>query len=261
MSSPAVAITGLGLWMPGCPSIDEWVAGNRDGEAVKPAGLALDRVNRRRAGRHGRAIADAVAAAGEQAGVDLATVPMVVGSSVGEASTMVNLLDQLWRKKEPMSPAAFTVSVHNAASGLLSISNKNRGYTTSLAADEDTPAAALLEGIGLVVSGGCPVLVVCADEESPGPLAGSCPPWTQLAAAVVLAPEEAAENRLATVRVSFEGAASIAPSAAGDHMVHNPQIGMLDLIDAVLRRESGTLALDRGTGRGFMATLAPGGGA
>lgn len=173
---------------------------------------------------------------------------------------MVNLLDQLWRKKEPMSPAAFTVSVHNAASGLLSISNKNRGYTTSLAADEDTPAAALLEGIGLVVSAGRPALIVCADEESPGPLVGSCAPWAQLAAAVVLAPLDSAGGCLATVRVSSEGAASIAPAAAGDHMVHNPQIGMLDLMDAVLRKESGTVALDRGAGRGFVASVTPGEG-
>ena len=261
MSSPAVAITGLGLWMPGCPSVRDWVAGNRDGEASKPAGLALDRVNRRRAGKHGRAIADAVAEAAEQAGVDLATVSTVVGSSVGEASTMVNLLDQLWRKKEPMSPAAFTVSVHNAASGLLSISNKNRGYTTSLAADEDTPAAALLEGIGLVVSTARPAVIVCADEESPGPLVGSCMPWAQLAAAVVLGPLDSAEQCLSTVRVSIEGSASIAPAAAGDHMVHNPQIGLLNLIDAVLRKESGSVALDGGSGRGFVATLAPGEGA
>ena len=41
----------------------------------------------------------------------------------------------------------FAVSVHNAASGLVSISTKNRAFTTSVAADYDTPAMALMEAI------------------------------------------------------------------------------------------------------------------
>ena len=70
------------------------------------------------------------------AGVDPSKAPTIVGSAIGEAATMIGLLDQMWRRHEPMSPAEFTVSVHNAASGLISICNKNRGMTTSLAADK-----------------------------------------------------------------------------------------------------------------------------
>ena len=154
-----VGVLGLGLWMPGFPSTAAWSAGAHDPEATKPQGLALDRVNRRRAGALGRAIADASAQAIEESGVDASTIATVVGSAIGEAAAMISLLEQMWRTKEPLSPAAFTVSVHNASSGLLSISCKNRGYANSLAADEDTPAMALLEAIGLVRTGASPVLV------------------------------------------------------------------------------------------------------
>jgi len=259
MTSPMVAITGLGLWMPGYPSVDRWVRGEKDPETTKPIGRAFDRVNRRRAGRLGRAIADVVAEAIEEAAVDPATVATVVGSSIGEASPMIGLLDQLWRKKEPMSPAAFTVSVHNAASGLLSISSKNRGYTTSLAADENTPAAALLEAIGLVSTTGRPAVVVCADEEAPRRLLRAGAPWQMVAAAVVLAPPDSSENCRARMRVSSQGVASIAPAAVDELMIHNPQIGLVDLVDAVLRGSAGSVALDRGRGRGYLADLVVGG--
>jgi len=189
MSAPGtVAVTGLGLWLPGFPNAAAWAAGAADPEAVKPIGAALDRVNRRRASPLDRALADTVAAAILHAGVDPTTVPVVVGSSIGEAATMIGLLDEMWRHHNPMSPADFTMSVHNAASGLISISNKNRGMTTSIAADHDTPAAALLEGIGLVLTRGAPVVVACGDEPAPPTLVQHAPPWSMLTAAVVLAP-------------------------------------------------------------------------
>lgn len=255
MTRPAtVAITGLGLWTPGYVSADAWARGAHDPELPKPTGLGLDRINRRRAGHMGRSIADSATQAMEQAGVDPASVATVVGSSIGEASTMISLLEQMWRTKEPMSPAAFTVSVHNAASGLLSISSKNLGYTTSLAADENTPAVALLEGIGLVLDRGAPALVVCSDESAPVCLVEDSEPWELLSAAVVLAPVEEAANSLATLEVVREGEA-LAPTKLDPLMIHNPQVGLLDLIDAVQKRSAGLTRLDRGTGLGYLAKL------
>ena len=46
------------------------------------------------------------------------------------------------------------------------------------------------------------------------------------------------------------------PAATGDPgLIHNPQIGMLDLINAVQRKQPGKVALDRGTGHGYLAQL------
>ena len=250
-----VAITGLGLYLPSYPSLSQWISQTPDPEAPKPKGLALDRINRRRAGILGRAVADSAAEAMVQADADPSEVSTVVGSSIGEASTMVGLLEQMWRDKTPMSPAAFTVSVHNAASGLLSISSKNQGYVTSLAADEDTPAAALLEGIGLVHQKEAPVLVVCADEPAPLCLVEDNSAWGMLAAAVVLAPRESSSGALAQLEI-VQGSQATLPAAEVDYLAaNNPQAGLLDLVNAVLRGEPGTVALDRGTGRGYCAQL------
>lgn len=258
MNEPGtVAITGLGLWTAGFPSAAAWADGKPDPEAQKPLGKALDKVNRRRAGPLGRALADVVAEAIAAAGADMSSVPTVIGSSIGEAATMIGLLDELWRHHNPMSPADFTMSVHNAASGLISISNKNRGMTTSLAADENTPAAALLEGIGLVLTRNTAVVVACGDEPAPPTLVQHAPPWAMLASAVVLAPLSTAKPPLATLRI----VAGQRPSPRGRFeqlLVDNPQFGLLALVDAVLRGTSGVIALDRGTGRGYGALIAPG---
>lgn len=253
--SPRVAITGVGLWTTGFPNASAWAAGTADPAADKPGGLALDRINRRRASPLDRALADATAEAIAQAGVDAATVPVVVGSSIGEAVTMIGLLDQMWRHKNPMSPADFTMSVHNAASGLISISNKNRGMTTSLAADEDTPAAALLEGIGLVLTRDTPVVVACADEPAPPTLVQHAPPWAMLASAVVLSPFATARSPLAVLEVGSGSPADVAHGQFDELLLQNPQIGLALVVDAVARGAHGIVRLDRGTGRGHVARV------
>ena len=256
MSAPTVHVAGLGLWMPRHPSAAAWAARSSEAneEPQKPKGEAFDRINRRRASQMGRAIGDAVSEAMEQASVDPRTTPVIVGSSIGEASAMIGLLDQMWRSDEPMSPAVFTVSVHNAASGLLSISMKNKGYTTSIAADYDTPAAALLEGIGLLATGHDAVCCVCADEDSPRSLLEHAPHWDMLAGAVVLTRADAPGEK-AQLTVDVGGEADLAPAELADAFGHNPQVGILDLIDAVQRGATGALRLDRGKGRGYLAHL------
>jgi len=253
---PAVAITGLGLWLPGYGTARAFAARTPDG-AEKPAGAALDRVNRRRAGPLARALADVIAEAAAAAGADLATMPTVVGSAIGEGATMMGLLEAMWAKHLPMSPAEFTVSVHNAAAGLISIGNRNRGMTTSLAADADTPAVALLEGIGLVLTRGTPVVVACADEPAPPTLAHLAPPWSMLAAAVVLAPCEPRVPALAEIQWQQAGEPTWRSDAFDQLATNNPQIGLAWLVDAVQRGIAGTVALDAGTGRGHVVQLRP----
>lgn len=249
-----MAILGVGMWQPTFPNATSWLGGTPDEAAQKPLGNALDRVNRRRAGQLGRALADVAAEAIAMAKVDGGTVATIVGSAIGEAATMIGLLDQMWRHQQPMSPADFTVSVHNAASGLISIANKNRGMTTSIAADENTPAAALMEAIGLVVTTDQPVLLACADEPAPENLAGQAPPWAMLASAMVLGPV-ARRDQLATLEVAHGPTATLRPDRFAPLAVANPQIGLAWLVDAVLRGHSGIVPLDAGTGRGYVAEL------
>lgn len=250
-----VAITGIGLWLPGFADVAAWLGRARDASLPAPQGLAYDRVNRRRASGLGRALGDAVAQALQMAAVEPSRVAVVVGSSIGEAATMIGLLEQMFRTREPVSPAAFTVSVHNAASGLLSIAQRNTGFTTSLAADDDTPAAALLEGAGLIAAGHDAVVVACADEASPEGLLTSAPAWHMLAAAVVLRPPDA--QALARLWLPVDGPPTLPGADVPDELARNPQVGLLDVVDAALRRRAGVLRLDRGGGRGVLAAIEP----
>src|SRR5690606_34655799 len=122
---PRLIVTGVGVFLPGRPSAAAWRAGVDDPTATRASGRLLDRMNRRRASALGRALVDAAAEAMDEAALDPSTVPTIVGSELGEVETMIGLLAQMWRRKEPASPAAFTMSDHNAASGLLSISTGN----------------------------------------------------------------------------------------------------------------------------------------
>lgn len=261
IDTPRVRVCGSGLWMPGYADLAAWREGRRDPEADKPSGVALGRVNKRRAGILGRALSDVCAAALAASGADPETVPTVVGSSIGEAATMIGLLDQMWRAQEPMSPAAFTVSVHNAASGLISIGNKNQGFATSMAADHDTPAGALYEGVGLALTTGAPVLVACGDEGPPASLVKHGPPWGVLAVAVVLTAEAGPGPWIelrdpAIAPMAGEGHRAVLDEAAGlETQALNPQVGLVDLVDAIARERAGPVRLDRGDGRGYWVEL------
>jgi hypothetical protein len=87
----------------------------------------------------------------------------------GEFSRTLSLLRTL-AADEPVSPADFSLSVHNALAGLLSIASKNQEGHTSLAAAGDTFACGLLEAAAtLAASPKQPVLLVYYDEPLPPP--------------------------------------------------------------------------------------------
>jgi len=258
VSTPWVAVAGVGLWASGYPGLGVWRRRAPQADAVRPAATSLKPMDRRRASLLGRAVADASAEALAVAGVDPGQVHFVVGSSIAEAATLIGMLEQTWRRHEPISPAAFTMSVHNAASGLLSISHGNRGFVTSLAADEDTPAAALLEGIGLVLTSDRPVLVVCGDEASPVHLVPADEAWELLAAGVVLRPVDHPGPVLARLRLERPGRPGLPAPGFPEALARNPQSALADLVDAVDRHAWGLLALGRDDGQGYGARIESG---
>jgi hypothetical protein len=64
-----------------------------------------------------------------------------------------------------LSPLRFQASVHNTASGLISLETKNRAFTTALAAGNQTFATALLEAQTWLSCHGGEILVLVAEEE------------------------------------------------------------------------------------------------
>jgi len=172
---------------------------------------------------------------------------------------MIGLLEQMWDGSANLSPMRFATSVHNAASGMISIATANRGITTSIGADYDTPAMALIEGIGMVLSDGCPVLVCCGDEAPPANLLKQGEGWGLLAAGIAIGPSSLAPAACARISEVSMTPASWAPRSDAnpyaDAAVSNPNVGLLDLILAIQQQAEGWVGLDRGAGRGYSVRL------
>jgi hypothetical protein len=104
------------------------------------------------------------------AGIDAALqgrLRLVFASQHGELSYTVSLLRSL-AAREPLSPNAFSLSVHNGAAGLFSILRGDRSASTALAAGDETLGAALAEArCQLDADPAQPVLVVYADNSFP----------------------------------------------------------------------------------------------
>ena len=244
-------VTGVGLWSPGFGSVDAWKAGEADPELKAVKAKVLDRQCSRRASPFAKAMAAAFDEATKQAAVDVTEIATVFGSALGETHIMIKLLDQIRAGADDLSPMLFAVSVHNAASGLVSISTKNRAFTTSVAADYDTPAMALMEAMTASLDFGVPAVVVCGDESSPEGLVPDLQTFETLAGAIVVDARPHSTPALAELSALAMQPADAGSADAPPRLVRNPQAGLLDLIDAVARGRYGRVALDRGEGTGW----------
>lgn len=262
MSHGSVWVAGVGLWLPGVADAQAFAEGARGLEAPRdyapPGGRSIDARSRRRASRLSRAMADACAEAVAQAGADPSRVATVFGSALGEATTMIHLLDQMWRGQE-MSPMGFATSVHSAASGVVSISSGNRGFTTSLSADFDTVAAALSEAWGWVQTHNEPVVVICGDDDAPKDFVPEDEAFDLMAAAVCLVPATHPPSPSARplMRLSLPQihTPDRSPETLSPRVARNPQAALVDLVAAVLARKPAWVRLDRGLGSGYCVKL------
>jgi hypothetical protein len=88
--------------------------------------------------------------------------PVVFCSRHGECGRSAELLSDLARHT-PLSPTAFSLSVHNASGGLFSIARKDHANSLALAAGHSTIEHAVIEACGLLADGAPAVLLVAAD--------------------------------------------------------------------------------------------------
>lgn len=100
-----------------------------------------------------------------EAGHSIATLPTVFASRHGELHRTLGLLEQL-SAAEPLSPMAFSLSVHNTASGLYAIHTGNTAPSTAVAAGKDTLPMAFLEAASLLQSHPA-VMLIYAEEPLP----------------------------------------------------------------------------------------------
>ncbi len=97
---------------------------------------------------------------------DMSDLPIVFASRFGDLARSVDLLRQL-ACHEPVSPAGFSLSVHNAFAALFSIARADPHNYTAIAAGEETVEAAFCEATGLLADGAAQVMVVYYDQPLP----------------------------------------------------------------------------------------------
>jgi len=178
MDSFQITISDWAAFSPRRMQRDEWLAwaGEQQGGApetdYKPDLPWVSAMLRRRLSPMGRA---ALWAAGQllddQRSEPIATV---FASRHGEVGRTVKLLREL-AVQAPLSPASFSLSVHNAIGGIHSIANKVFSPVTAISAGPDTVCAALLEAYTQLRSSpqaGGEVLCVFYDDPLPEPLEG-----------------------------------------------------------------------------------------
>jgi len=143
-------------------SIKDWSMWQADASEVAPNVKDLPMMLRRRLSRLGK-IAMRVAHDIK----DEKAVLLVFSSRYGESAQTIKLLLAL-ADKEPLSPAGFSMSVHNGLAGLLSIATKNTQNHTAISAGPSSFSHGLLEAVCLLQNENTDgVLLVHYDEPLP----------------------------------------------------------------------------------------------
>lgn len=162
----SITLARWAAWAPGMESAEDWAS--RDfpptGSEAKPALEWLPAMQRRRLPALARGVFQVAHQIVGDAADDL---PTVLASSHGEPGRTLRLLENL-ADREPLSPAAFSLSVHNAISGQLGIALGNRAPASTVALAGDGLTGALIEALTLKPADG-PVLVVIYEAPLPEP--------------------------------------------------------------------------------------------
>lgn len=153
-------------WAPGITTATRWADWAREPwsihEGEEPKVAAMPAMLRRRTGLLGRmALEVAYACAAGETG--MATV---FCSRHGDVARSVDLLREL-AQREPLSPTAFGLAVHNANAGLFSIARQDRANHIALAAGPSTIEHAVIEACSLLADGAPNVLLVACDMPLP----------------------------------------------------------------------------------------------
>lgn len=168
----AVSVHDWAAYAPGLADRDAWQAWAREPFVPRgddtPTLAELPPMMRRRIDRLGRIAIQALTWVRE---ADAQGVPVVFASRHGDVARSQHLLETL-AAGEPLSPAGFGLSVHNAIAALYAIAYGEHANYTAIAAGTDSAEAALVEAAGLLDDGAPHVLVVVYDAAIPDVHAG-----------------------------------------------------------------------------------------
>lgn len=139
-----------------------WKAWSASDSDSQPDVSVIPAMLRRRLSQVGRAALSVIIPMIETHGA----MPLVFVSRHGDFSRTFGLLEEL-AKAEPLSPTAFSLSVHNAIAGLFSVHQGLKSNITALSGGSQDVVAALLESLGQCQASQGPVLCVFCDAPLP----------------------------------------------------------------------------------------------
>ncbi len=219
-------VKGLGVWT---------------GDLPPPCKIVDSRLGRGTSHATRMAI-DCAAQASQHAGFDLTQLAAVFGSALGEIEIAIEQLAMMLSEEGIVSPARFKNSVHNTASGVLSIASKNRGFTSAIAAGDHTLPATLLETMLLLETGkATQAIAVVADEATPEPLRSARRDNEYAALGAAFALDRSPERALAKLTLAQN--ADGEPLSIPTPFEFNPCAAGLALHALVEAHQSGTYVL------------------
>lgn len=152
-------------WAPGLTNAEQWqqwAAGHLNPAASgTPDAKAVPPMLRRRLTRWGRMALQTACACAEAV---TAETPVLFSSRHGDTHRTCALLQDL-AVNEPLSPTAFSLSVHNASLGIYTIVQQALGPSLAMAAGKESLAHAMLEAASLLEAGADQVLLVHTDDD------------------------------------------------------------------------------------------------
>lgn len=156
------SIAAHAAWAPGVETDADWQAWAHRNFLIRgtaePRVAAMPAMLRRRAGFIGKMALEVA----YRCLNGRAAVPTVFCSRHGECARSVELLQDLVQES-PLSPTSFSLSVHNATAGLLSIARRDQANHSALSAGDSGVEHALIEACGLLADGASEVLLVVYD--------------------------------------------------------------------------------------------------
>lgn len=156
-------LSDWGAWAPGLNCKEDWrawFAGSRTIGTQQPeVPSAVPKMLQRRLSPLARAVFNAA----DQCLSEGENLPIVFSSAHGEVSKSLEMLTAIHAGEE-LSPAAFSLSVHNAISGLFSIAYANQQEITVIAPGFEGIAPAFIEALGLLQEGANGVGLILYDE-------------------------------------------------------------------------------------------------
>lgn len=238
-------LESLGAWMPGRPNVETVLSGQvLLDPKQRPACPECNPRLLRGTSDLTRMSIHAGLQALHAAGLTGTAMPIVFGSAWGEIHIALQQLEMMMIDDGHVSPVVFKNSVHNTATGVLSIALANRAMSTAIAAGPLTTAYALMEAQMQLEEGHDHVLVIVGDEALP-PSLQSFGQAAPMVAAWVLARRPSAASKAHLGPVAMLSGQDVLPHGIPPELADSPTRWAHSLVRHLFEGSRGIVELGR----------------